>query len=92
MVNAAMTTQLAIDHFNITHILVSGIAGGVNPNLNIGDVVVLTQWAEYQEALFARKTRDGYDLGWHKKIYLRFGMTFVNNAEYRIWAFNTFNA
>jgi len=81
MVNAAMTTQLAIDHFNITHILFSGIAGGVNPKLNIGDVVVPAQWAEYQESLFARKTKDGYDLGWHKKIYPGFGMMFPQPVD-----------
>ena len=81
MVNAAMTTQLAIDHFPITHILFSGIAGGVNPNLNIGDVVVPAQWAEYQESVFARKTEDGYDLGWHKKIYPGFGMMFPKTVD-----------
>jgi adenosylhomocysteine nucleosidase len=31
MVNAAMTTQLALDHFDISHIVFSGIAGGVDP-------------------------------------------------------------
>lgn len=160
MVNAAMTTQLAIDHFHITHILFSGIAGGVNSNLNIGDVVVPAQWAEYQESVFARKTEKGYDLGHHTQMYPGFGMmypqpvdithdhlkqpdeveekfwfdvdpellaaakkiesiellakrddvqlthtpklvvggtgvsgmTFVDNAEYRTWAFNTFKA
>ena len=36
MVNAAMTTQLALDHFAIKRIVFSGIAGGVNPELTIG--------------------------------------------------------
>jgi adenosylhomocysteine nucleosidase len=31
MTNAAMTTQLALDRFRVTHVVVSGIAGGVNP-------------------------------------------------------------
>ncbi|TKB05634.1 5'-methylthioadenosine/S-adenosylhomocysteine nucleosidase [Desulforhopalus sp. IMCC35007] len=81
MINAAMTTQLALDHFNITHILFSGIAGGVNPNLNIGDVVVPARWAEYQESIFAKKTGDGYDLGWHKEIYPGFGMMFPQPVD-----------
>ena len=44
MVNAAMNTQLVLDRFNVTHIVFSGIAGGVNPSLNIGDVVVAERW------------------------------------------------
>ncbi|MDA3957126.1 5'-methylthioadenosine/S-adenosylhomocysteine nucleosidase [Oceanispirochaeta sp.] len=81
MVNAAMTTQLALDSFNISHILFSGIAGGVNPDLNIGDVTVPAKWAQYQESLFARKTEDGYNLGWHQEIYPGFGMMFPQNVE-----------
>lgn len=48
MVNAAMTTQLALDTFNIKAILFSGIAQGVNPDLNIGDVVVPARWTQYR--------------------------------------------
>src|SRR5215471_17264733 len=40
MVNAAMTMQLALDRFDVTGIVFSGIAGGVDPALHIGDVVV----------------------------------------------------
>src|ERR1700753_840542 len=36
MVNAAMTTQGAIDHFKITRIVFSGIAGGIKPGLSAG--------------------------------------------------------
>lgn len=56
MVNAAMTTQMAIDKFNINAIVFSGIAGGVDPSLNIGDVIVPEQWGQYLEAVFARET------------------------------------
>ncbi len=76
MVNAAMTTQLALDNFNIEAILFSGIAGGVNPDLNIGDVTIPAKWAQYQESLFARETEDGYDLGYHHEIYPGFGMMY----------------
>ena len=59
MVNAAMTTQALIDHFRVDRIIFSGIAGGVNPGLSIGDVVIPARWSEYQENLFARETAPG---------------------------------
>ncbi|KKR88382.1 MAG: Nucleoside phosphorylase, partial [Candidatus Wolfebacteria bacterium GW2011_GWB1_41_12] len=45
MTNAAMTTQVLLDRFNVTHIVFSGIAGGVNPVLLVGDVAVPARWA-----------------------------------------------
>ena len=54
MVNAARTTQLALDHFNVRRIVFSGVGGGVDPSLHVGDVVVAAQWSEYLEMTFAR--------------------------------------
>ncbi|MDE0045113.1 MAG: 5'-methylthioadenosine/S-adenosylhomocysteine nucleosidase, partial [bacterium] len=51
VVNAAMTTQLAFDHFAIRDVVFSGIAGGVDPGLNIGDVVIAERWGQYLEML-----------------------------------------
>ncbi len=62
MVNAAMTTQLALDHFDIRSIVFSGIAGGVNPDLHIGDVVVAAEWGQWLETVMARRGEDGYEL------------------------------
>lgn len=55
MTNAAMNTQLVLDRFNVTHIVFSGIAGGVNPALNVGDVVVAERWGQYLEIVAARE-------------------------------------
>lgn len=59
MVNAAMTTQLALDRYNITSVVFTGIAGSANPALHIGDVVVPERWGQYFEVIAARD-RDGH--------------------------------
>ena len=62
MVNAAMTTQMALDRFNLTRIVFSGIAGGVDEGLDIGDVVVADRWAQNLESAFARETDKGFEV------------------------------
>jgi adenosylhomocysteine nucleosidase len=59
MVNAAMTTQAAIDRFKVTRVVFSGIAGGVDPALDVGDVVVAEQWGQYLENALAREVAPG---------------------------------
>ncbi|WP_298397930.1 5'-methylthioadenosine/S-adenosylhomocysteine nucleosidase [Sphingobium sp.] len=60
MVNAAMNTQLVLDRFTVRRIVFSGIAGGVDSGLSIGDVIVPQDWAQYLEVSFARKTGDSW--------------------------------
>jgi adenosylhomocysteine nucleosidase len=81
MVNAAITTQTALDHFNVSGIVFSGIAGGVNPDLNIGDVIIPEQWGQYQEQLFARETEDGWELGWYSDEFSNYGMMFPQKVS-----------
>jgi adenosylhomocysteine nucleosidase len=81
MVNAAMTTQAVLDHFDVEGMVFSGIAGGVNPNLDIGDVTVPLQWGQYQEQLFARETPGGWNVGWHTDKFSHFGMMFPQLVE-----------
>jgi hypothetical protein len=50
MVNAALTTQMAIDHFQLDAIIFSGIAGAVDPKLQPGDVVVPAHWIHQIES------------------------------------------
>ncbi|MDB5820426.1 MAG: phosphorylase [Rhizobacter sp.] len=59
MTNAAMQTQLVLDRFEISQVVFSGIAGGVDPALHIGDVVVAQRWGSYLEAVFPRETSPG---------------------------------
>jgi adenosylhomocysteine nucleosidase len=86
MVNAAMNTQLALDRFRVTHVVVSGIAGGVNPGLHIGDVTVAGRWGQYLEVLAARETAPGtyQPPGWMKDATLpNFGMLHPRPVEVR---------
>lgn len=53
MVNAAMTAQLMLDHFGVTHLVMSGIAGGLNPAHHVGDVLIPERWAMPLEAYFS---------------------------------------
>ncbi|MCK0471293.1 5'-methylthioadenosine/adenosylhomocysteine nucleosidase [Halalkalibacter sp. APA_J-10(15)] len=41
-VNAALTTQVLIDHFQVTHILFTGVAGAVEEQLEVGDIIIST--------------------------------------------------
>ncbi|ESQ74346.1 5'-methylthioadenosine/S-adenosylhomocysteine nucleosidase [Asticcacaulis sp. AC402] len=60
MVNAAMNTQRLLGHYKVSRIVMSGIAGGVDPALNIGDIVVADAWSQPMETLAARQTPEGY--------------------------------
>lgn len=76
MVNAAMTTQALLDHFTVKAIIFSGIAGGVNPGLEVGDVTVPARWGNYQESLFARETATGFDQVPAAGDFKNYGMMF----------------
>ncbi|MCR6514480.1 5'-methylthioadenosine/adenosylhomocysteine nucleosidase [Clostridium sp. LY3-2] len=42
-VNAAIATQILIDKFEVTHIIVTGVAGGIDNSLRVGDTVIASQ-------------------------------------------------
>jgi adenosylhomocysteine nucleosidase len=42
-VNAAVCTQLLIDRFGVDAVIFTGVAGALDPELNIGDIVVSTE-------------------------------------------------
>ena len=45
LVNSAMVTQMMLDHFRIERLVMTGIAGGVDPARHVGDVTVPERWA-----------------------------------------------
>lgn len=46
-VNAAIATQVLIDSFDISHIVVAGVAGGIDSGLAIGDTVICEEVAHH---------------------------------------------
>jgi adenosylhomocysteine nucleosidase len=46
-VNAAVAATLLVEHFQPAHVLFTGIAGGVNPDLGPGDIVIGSQTAHH---------------------------------------------
>jgi len=53
MINAALVTQQLIDHFRIERLVMSGIAGGINPAHHVGDVLVPDRWAMPMEVYWS---------------------------------------
>jgi adenosylhomocysteine nucleosidase len=58
-VNAALTTQLALSRFPISMLLFSGVAGGINPALEKGDVAVPARWAYHAQGGYFNAREDG---------------------------------
>ncbi len=82
LVNAAMNTQLAIDHFNLRAVFFTGIAGGIDPAYSPGDVVVPANWHYHSEAAYFNETAPGtFALaGYFKQKYKNFGMIFPDDV------------
>ncbi len=46
-VNASICTTLLISHFNVDRVLFTGVAGGVNPKIKLGDIVISTDLVQH---------------------------------------------
>ncbi len=84
MVNAAMTTQWAIDRLGVTTVFFAGVAGGINPSHGVGDVVIPERWAVHAEAAYFNPQPDGkgyrFDSGFQQK-YENFGFIFPVDVQ-----------
>lgn len=58
-VNAAMTTAVLLQHFQPEVIINTGSAGGLNPELNVGDIVISTEVRHHDVDV----TAFGYEYG-----------------------------
>ncbi len=83
MVNATMTAQAMLDHFAVDQLLFTGIAGGIDPDVRVGDVIVPERWAQSLEVIFGRATDDGFEkpawLTWSAPLPA-FGMMMPNTV------------
>jgi adenosylhomocysteine nucleosidase len=59
-VNAAMAATLLVERFQPTHVLFTGIAGGLNPDLRPGDVVIGAKTAYHG---YGEWTPEGFRVG-----------------------------
>jgi len=79
MVNAAMNTQALLDRYRVDRIVFSGIAGGLDPALNIGDVVVPERWVSSLDVAMGREVQGRFERpGYYKNrpAVANFGMMF----------------
>lgn len=82
IVNAAYQLQLALDRFPITTLLFAGVAGGTDPALHVGDVVIPEFWAYHAESAYLNEDGKG---GYHRPEYYKaryenFGMIFPSDV------------
>src|SRR6201984_1815528 len=85
MVNAALTTQMAVDHFQLDAIIFAGIAGAVDPALHPGDVVVPAYWIHQMESVWSNPDSNksgSYVLPeFYRPKYGHFEMIFPNDVQ-----------
>ncbi|MES2946195.1 MAG: 5'-methylthioadenosine/S-adenosylhomocysteine nucleosidase [Pseudomonadota bacterium] len=56
MINSVMVTQLLLDHFRVERLIMSGIAGGLNPELHVGDVTIPDRWVMSMEVYWSHNS------------------------------------
>ena len=58
-VNATICTQMLIDHYPLDKMIFSGVAGGLLPNMQVGDLVIASHVIQYDMDLTAFGRRHG---------------------------------
>ncbi|MCB2353430.1 5'-methylthioadenosine/adenosylhomocysteine nucleosidase [Clostridium estertheticum] len=76
-VNAAIATQILISKFEVTHIVLTGVAGALNRELGIGDTVISNEVAYHD---VANGILTEYH-PWMKDIYFRSDVELLNICE-----------
>lgn len=73
-VNAAMTTSFLLANFDVKYVINLGVAGGLHPDLRVGDIVVSNKCVQYdyQADLLNSPTKHNLD---------RLGLTYLDSDE-----------
>jgi len=85
-VNAAMTTTLLIEHFKPDKVIFTGIAGGVNQQLQPGDIVIAEKTAHHDmgtfwpEGLFHKGVKNRLS-GWENPVFFDGDEQLIKLAE-----------
>lgn len=67
-VNAAVCTQVLIDIFGVSYIINTGVAGGLHPDINIGDIIISSDTVEHDMDV----TAFGHDKGFIPRMDKQF--------------------
>lgn len=84
-VNAAMTTALLIHEFGPSELIFTGIAGGIDPCLSPGDIVVAEKVAHHDLVIYTEQGVDAYQVrnpltGRHNPVFLPTDTRLLNLA------------
>ncbi|MDI9430837.1 MAG: 5'-methylthioadenosine/adenosylhomocysteine nucleosidase [Planctomycetota bacterium] len=84
-VNAAMTTALLIHEFRPSEVIFTGIAGGIDPCLSPGDIVVAEKVAHHDLVIYTEQGFDEYQVrnpltGRHNPVFLPTDTRLLNLA------------
>ena len=59
-VNAAVCAQVLVDCFDVSYIINTGVAGGLHPDVNIGDIIISSDTVEHDMDVTAFGHEKGY--------------------------------
>eukprot|EP00898_Chlorokybus_atmophyticus_P000137 jgi/Chlat1/1123/Chrsp111S01603 len=84
MTNTALTVQALLDNFAVKYVVLYGFAGGVEPQYNVGDVLVASRWLHSGLVVWQR-------FGDSVKTPLPLEGTGVQSRKYGYLQFNHYN-
>jgi len=82
IVNATYQLQVALERFSVKAVLFAGVAGGTDPALQVGDVVIPEKWAYHDESVYLNPDgKGGYVVPRSRSPrYENFGMMFPEDV------------